>query len=212
MTISILDPERRYSFSDYFDLNAPVERILAEFGYAYQQEFLELPFFTHPDPQVTDALAQTYRDVLPYTRLTSETAKREILISPFLIEVVRATHARLNIEYALSVERRLNGSLDYLLQSERELIVIEAKKGDLDRGFVQLAVELVALDVAQSAHPTTHFYGAVTIGELWRFGRLDRDDKRITQDLHGYRLPEDVATLFGVVLGVLRSDAQSPPG
>ncbi|MBW4546132.1 MAG: hypothetical protein KME25_17035 [Symplocastrum torsivum CPER-KK1] len=37
-------------------------------------------------------------------------------------------------------------SLDYYLPSEHELLVIEAKNADLQRGFTQLGVELIAID------------------------------------------------------------------
>jgi hypothetical protein len=37
------------------------------------------------------------------------------------------------------VSDRLKGTLDYLLQSRHDLLVIEAKKDDLTKGFTQLA-------------------------------------------------------------------------
>lgn len=46
----------------------------------------------------------------------------------------------------LDVSDKLSGSLDYLLRSTQELIVIEAKKKDVDSGFNQLAAEMIALD------------------------------------------------------------------
>jgi hypothetical protein len=37
-------------------------------------------------------------------------------------------------------------ALDYLIRSNQELLIIEAKKGDLDKGFNQLSAQLIALD------------------------------------------------------------------
>jgi predicted transposase YdaD len=43
------------------------------------------------------------------------------------------------------VSDHLKGTLDYLLQSRHDLLVMVAKKDDLTKGFTQLAVELIAL-------------------------------------------------------------------
>jgi len=58
--------------------------------------------------------------------------------------------------------------LDYLLRSQKNLLVIEAKNDDLTRGFTQLAVELIALAEVEE---NNILYGAVTIGDVWRFGK-----------------------------------------
>jgi hypothetical protein len=50
------------------------------------------------------------------------------------------------VEYPIEINDRLGGSLNYLIRSNQDLIVVEAKKGDLDKGFNQLAAELIALD------------------------------------------------------------------
>ena len=42
--------------------------------------------------------------------------------------------AKLNVEYAIDVNDKLNGVMDYLIRSKQELVVIEAKKGDLEKG------------------------------------------------------------------------------
>lgn len=73
-------------------------------------------------------------------------ARQEFLIAPVLTDVLHYTHATLNVEYPVSVNRQLKGNLDYLLQNQQILLVIEAKNEDLERGFVQLPIELIALD------------------------------------------------------------------
>jgi hypothetical protein len=40
----------------------------------------------------------------------------------------------------------LKGVVDYYLKSKNQLLVIEAKSPDLQRGVIQLAVELIAFD------------------------------------------------------------------
>jgi len=53
-----------------------------------------------------------------------------------------------DIEYSLKVNKRLKGNIDYIIRSSKDFIVIEAKNALL--------------------------YGAITMGEIWRFGILDR--------------------------------------
>ncbi len=55
----------------------------------------------------------------------------------------------LRIEYPVKVNNLLQGNLDYLICSIHSLIVVEAKRDDLTRGFTQLAVEAIALSMVQ---------------------------------------------------------------
>ncbi|MBC6475220.1 MAG: hypothetical protein GDA48_22385 [Hormoscilla sp. GM102CHS1] len=57
------------------------------------------------------------------------------------------TQAQLRIEYPLKVNDRLKGDLDYYLYTRSIILVVEAKNADLSRGFTQLAMELIALDI-----------------------------------------------------------------
>ncbi len=43
------------------------------------------------------------------------------------------------------MNERLNGSLDYFLRANSQLLVIEAKNEDLTGVFIQLAIELIGL-------------------------------------------------------------------
>lgn len=41
------------------------------------------------------------------------------------------------------------------------------------------------------------------MGELWRFGRLDRATQTITEDLNLYRVPADMIALGRALVGIL---------
>ena len=47
------------------------------------------------------------------------------------------------------------------------------------------------------------FYGAVTIGNVLQFSRLDSSDKTIVQDIHLFKVPEDLDSLISVLVGIL---------
>lgn len=100
----------------------------------------------------------------------------------------------------LNVGNWLKGNLDYLMQSDRELIVIEAKNDDMTRGFTQLAVELIAMSHVEDKNI---IYGAVTMGDVWRFGKLDRTQQTIFQDLNLFKVPDDLEDLVKIIVGIL---------
>jgi hypothetical protein len=106
----------------------------------------------------------------------------------------------LRIEYPLVVSDWLKGNLDYFLRLSHNMVVIEAKKDDLTRGFTQLAAEMIAL--AQSRELES-LYGAVTIGDAWRFGFLDVAKKQVMQDFKLFTVPDDLGDLIRILVGVL---------
>ena len=198
--IKILQEDQSYTFSSYFDLPYETDDILREFHYSFIKTELSLP---QTDQTVVDELLlikEKIRKVLPLISLSSETARRETLVAPILLEIIAICNCQLKIEYPLRVSDRLKGTLDYLLQSRHDLLVIEAKKDDLTKGFTQLAVELIALSEITDQDI---FYGAVTTGNLWQFGKLDKIEKTIYQDLNLFKIPNDLLDLGKVLLGIL---------
>ncbi len=199
----IINPNQSYTFRDYFDLNPPIDELLAYFGYTKRTEMcnwakadVDLSFFA--------GLKQQFEAHLRITELTTETAKREVLVAPILLNLGVYLQTKVYIEYPLQVSKQLKGKIDYYLpcQGKGNLLVVEAKHDDLSRGFTQLAVELIAFDqwLDENDKP---LYGIITIGDAWRFGILDRLSKQITQDIHLYRVPDDVEELLRILIAIL---------
>lgn len=198
---SILQPGKSYTFRSYFEMPYEPEDILAEFGYSLRRASWNLQQSTAELDRLAD-LKFKIEESLPYISLTSEAARRELLIAPVLLDLVHYTHAQLRIEYPLSVTDQLKGSLDYYLYTNQKLLIIEAKNGDLPRGFTQLAVELIAIDQWGDTNQSI-LLGAVSTGDIWQFGLLGRDEKQITQDLNLYRVPADLETLLRILVAAL---------
>ncbi len=197
--VAIIQPDQSYTFTDYFKLNYDTEDILEYFGYTFQPQQLKLQQSNRELERLQD-LMQRLQESLPYLSLTSETARREFLIAPVLMELIHYTHARLRVEYPLTVNDQLKGTLDYYLQSRNNLLVIEAKNADLQRGFTQLGVELIAIDQwSPSDSPT--LCGAVS--NVWQFGVLHRQSKQILQDINLYRVPADLEDLLRILIASL---------
>lgn len=201
MNISILKPGQSYTFRSYFEMLFEPEDILAEFGYSLKRASLNLPQSTTELDRLAD-LKSRIAESLPYISLTSEAARRELLIAPVLLDLIHYTRAQLRIQYPLTVTDQLKGSLDYYLHTTRNLLVVEAKNADLSRGFTQLAVELIALDQWSDSDQST-LEGAVSTGDIWQFGLLHREHRQITQNLNLYRVPADLEELLRILVAIL---------
>jgi hypothetical protein len=195
----ILQEGQSYTFRSYFEMTYEADEILAELGYALSRASLELPRTNRQLERVAE-LRQRINESLPLVSLSSETARRETLVAPVLLEVARYCQCQMRIEYPLSVNNWLKGNLDYFLKLNPGLLVVEAKNDDLTRGFTQLAVELIAISEVEEGDV---FYGAVTIGDAWRFGRLEKTKQQIFQDISLYRIPNDLEDLMNILVGIL---------
>ena len=201
--IQIIDSNQSYTFADYFKLNYEPDEIIGYFGYKFQSQSLTLPTTQQNLERLTD-LKNRIEESLPYISLTSETARREFLIAPVIMELIHYTHAKVRVEYGLNINHQLKGVVDYYIKADNQLLVIEAKNADLERGIVQLAVELIAFD---NWFPIDNpiLYGAVSIGNIWQFVILHRESKEITQDLNLYRVPNDLETLMKILVALMKN-------
>lgn len=201
MRQSPLTTQEGLTFTDYFKLNIDIEEVLAHFGYTFSSAELQLPRSPH-DVVWYEDLHQRIQASLPYVSLTSEAARREFLIAPILMDLARYNHVKVKVEFPIEVSRQLRGTIDYYIQAKQHFLVIEAKNADIQRGFIQLAAELVALDQwTEDSSPT--LYGAVSIGNVWQFGKIARTEKHMTQDLSLFRVPADLHELLQTLLGIL---------
>jgi hypothetical protein len=111
-------------------------------------------------------------------------------------------NAEINVEYPLDAGENLIGTVDYFIKYSSNIVIIEAKKGDLEKGFNQLAIELIATDKCEENSSKT-IYGAVTLGDIWRFGTLQREEKLLKKDMNAYIIPSDLEKLLSILLGML---------
>ena len=201
----ILQEGQSYTFRSYFELPYETEDILAELGYSFSRARMTLPS-SQRIPQRLPELRQQIEELLPLVTLSSETARREIMVAPVLSELARFCKCQMRLEYPLQVSSRLKGNLDYLLRNMntdergKNFLVVEAKNDDLSRGFTQLSAELIALAIAEEQDI---LYGAVTVGDTWRFGLLEQQPLHITQDITLYRVPDDLDVLMQILIGII---------
>jgi hypothetical protein len=202
----VLDPTANYTFHSYFELRFAPADILADLGCTLVRRSLTLP-------QSAWSVAELQHKItsyLPYISLTSEDARKQSLVAPLLLELAQTLQTPLQIEYPIAVNHYLNGEMDYYLHRANSLLVVEAKQADLTRGFVQLAVELIALNLwlaRRQGIPQLErsLLGAVTTGDIWQFGIYDPVDQVVTQDTNLYRVPADLEVLAQTLRGILEN-------
>jgi hypothetical protein len=144
-------------------------------------------------------------------RAKSEKAKSELLVSPILVELLRLADNRVQLfsgeEFNVDRDRGLNGFCDFLLSRSTIssiiqapiMMLVEAKKGELDVGLGQCAAEMIAAQIfnANEDKPIPVIYGCVTSGKLWQFLKLENKD--LTIDLNEYQV-----TPVERILGILK--------
>jgi hypothetical protein len=132
--------------------------------------------------------------------LGTEKVRSELIIAPLLFEIRELLDRQIGLfsgtDFTIDIDAGLNGVCDFLLtRSTNELIIeapaiiiIEAKKGELNAGWGQCTAEMIAAQKFNSANgqevPT--IYGSVTTGTQWQFLKLTGKD--LTIDVTEYSL------------------------
>lgn len=150
-------------------------------------------------------------------RAKSEKAKSELLVSPILVEVRRSVNNQIELfsgeEFNVDKEQGLNGFCDFLFSKSTVpyiikapvIMLVEAKKGELDLGLGQCVAEMVAAQIfnAKAGQEISTVYGCVTSGKLWQFLKLT--NKNVTIDINEYYV-----TPVDRILGILKWMIENP--
>ncbi|MBC7823195.1 MAG: hypothetical protein H7126_04860 [Candidatus Parcubacteria bacterium] len=142
----------------------------------------------------------------------SEKARSELLIAPILLEVSRHLSRQVSLfsgeDFTVDPSRGLNGLCDFLIsnsphQLEIEkpvIIIVEAKKVDINSGLGQCLAEMFAAQQFNQSE-TVPIYGCVTTGTAWKFLKLQGEIARV--DVTEYPIPP-VDYVLGVLVWMIR--------
>ncbi len=159
-----------------------------------------------------------FKQYLPLAqRAKSEKAKSELLVSPVLVEVRRSVNNQIELfsgeEFNVDKDQGLNGFCDFLFSKSTVpyiikapvIMLVEAKKGELDLGLGQCIAEMIAAQIfnAKAGQNISTIYGCVTSGKLWQFLKLT--DKNVTIDINEYYV-----TPVDRILGILKWMVENP--
>jgi hypothetical protein len=150
-------------------------------------------------------LAQTAR---------TEKAKSELLISPILVDARSLVERQVQLfsgeEFNVDQQRGLNSFCDFLFtRSENPLTIdapvlmlVEAKRGEIENGLGQCVAEMLASQTYNRLknRDILVVYGSVTSGTLWQFLKLESNE--VTIDRNSY-LVEPVQRIIGILKWML---------
>jgi hypothetical protein len=150
-----------------------------------------------PSPNLADLLQRTASFA---AILGTEKARSEFIIAPLLFELRELLDRQVGlfsgVDFTIDTPSGLNGVCDFLLtRSSSEVsikapvvVLIEAKKGELNGGWGQCMAEMVAAQRFNQAdgQDIPCIYGSVTTGTQWQF--LQLIDQQMWIDVTEYAL------------------------
>jgi hypothetical protein len=148
----------------------------------------------------------------------SEKARGEFIVTPVLLTARGLLGETFVIYSGVSLnvdpERGLKGECDYILSRSPTvlvlqaplMIILEAKKNDIEEGLGQCAAQMVAARLFNERHKTLidPVFGCVTTGETWQFLQLQED--QLLLDTNRYFINQ-----VDSILGILTTIMSSPP-
>ncbi|AVH69152.1 hypothetical protein [Nostoc sp. 'Lobaria pulmonaria (5183) cyanobiont'] len=151
--------------------------------------------------------------------ISSEKARSEMIISPILLEIRRKFNYKISffsgVDFTVDSQRGLNGFCDFILSLSSEqllvrspvIVLVESKNENLRSGLAQCIAEMVAAQLfnERGGNQIKAIYGAVTIGTIWQFLKLEGNVVSI--DLSEYYI-KDIKRILGILYSAI---AQNKP-
>ena len=146
--------------------------------------------------------------------INTEKARSEMIISPILLEVRRNLNNEISlfsgVDFNVDNQQGLNGFCDFLISLSKEqlfirapiITLVESKNENLKLGLAQCIAEMLAAQLfnQQKQNAIKIVYGAITIGTIWQFLKLE--DKIISIDLTEYYI-KDVKKILGILISAI---------
>jgi hypothetical protein len=175
--------------------------------------FCETLLPAEPSPEISSILSEWF-PVAQAAR--TEKALSEMLVSPVLLEARRLVDKQVQLfsgeEFDVDRAQGLNGLCDFLFSRSESrltieapvLMIVEAKRGELELGLGQCVAEMVAAQIynQKQEQPIATIYGSVTSGKLWQFLKLE--GSIVTVDLTVYPLMP-VQKVLGILKWMLEN-------
>lgn len=143
----------------------------------------------------------------------SEKARSEFLIAPVVSEMWFLTNRRTalfsGVDFDFDIAGGLSGYCDYIVARSPEqlyieapvVMLVEAKKEDMKKGYGQCIAEMIAAMRfnEREGQSVGKIYGAVTTGDRWKFLELEGLTARI--DSADYYI-ENLGKILGILLNL----------
>ncbi len=143
--------------------------------------------------------------------ILSEKARSEFIVAPVLATCRELLENRIHVFSGITLnaapERGLKGECDFILARTASsyvmqgplMVIVEAKKNDMDVGLAQCAAEMIGARVynEKDGKPVPVVYGCVTTGMTWQFLKLENDE--LIVDPNRFELGEIDRVLWMIV-------------
>jgi len=151
--------------------------------------------------------------------ISTEKALSEMILSPVLLEIRRKFNCEISlfsgVDFTVDSQRGVNDFCDFILSLSSEqllvrspvIVLVESKNENLRSGLAQCIAEMVAAQLfnERSGNQIKAIYGAVTIGTIWQFLKLEGNVVSI--DLSEYYI-KDIKKILGILYSAI---AQNKP-
>ncbi|MBW4561588.1 MAG: hypothetical protein KME32_10625 [Mojavia pulchra JT2-VF2] len=172
-------------------------------------------FASVQEQECSDLLSTILRENVDLAvAISSDKARSEMIISPILLEIRRKFNYEISlfsgVDFTVDSQRGLNGFCDFILSLSSEqllvrspvIVLVESKKENLRSGLAQCIAEMVAAQFfnEKSQNQIKAIYGAVTIGTIWQFMKLEGNIVSI--DLSEYYI-NDIKKILGILYSAI---------
>ncbi len=153
--------------------------------------------------------------------VVSEKARSEFIIAPILLYIRELHQGKIGIysgvKFNVDLQQGLYGICDFVLSKgpvlptiqAPALLMVEAKKNDIEEGLGQCSAEMVAAQIfnRREGNDISSIYGCVTTGESWQFLRLIDDRLEIDKNRYFIAQLQDILGILNtIVKGILRDE------
>ncbi|KAB8315167.1 hypothetical protein SD81_034950 [Tolypothrix campylonemoides VB511288] len=190
-----------------------LRRIKQDFNLTIVEQATFLPPI---QPQPPSAFLSTFLDKhLPLAlALNTEKARSEMLICPILLEIKDIFQQQISLfsgnDFTVDPSVGLSGLCDFLISRSSEqlfieapaVVVVEAKREDLNAGLGQCVAEMIAAQRFNEKNNSSVpiIYGTVTTGDRWKFLKLK--GQTVTIGLLEYTVPP-VEQILGILVSLV---------
>ena len=170
--------------------------------------------FSDSEPMAPSELltAVLERNIPLATAIGTEKAKSEMIVANVLVELREQLNLSISlfsgIDFNVDDENGLTGVCDFLISlspvqfmlEAPVIVLVEAKKDDLEVGLGQCVAEMIAAQHfnAEKGNEIPIIYGAITSGREWRFLKLE--ERKLYIDMVVYQIAQ-----CDKILGILTS-------
>lgn len=196
-----------------------IDQVAQDFGLKVrEQALLEGVGAIEPSAWLRETLARYHA-----LAFMSEKSRSEFIVAPVLAECRALLDNQIYIYSGVGLDvdrlRGLHGECDFLLAHTPPtpvleaplLIVVEAKKNDIELGLGQCAAQLLAARLfnERRQRPIQRRFGCVTTGEAWQLTKLDGQEFLIHDERFYIR---DVAQVLWALTSILKDGVAQVTG